>query len=423
MAWAPPPLALRWSGPLCAGLSALVLAAAGTVAFGPVPGVAALAALGFAASWGASWVSAVLSRPSPSLEPPAHRAPAEAPQAESRQDDPGAQEATGPARRAAGGAAVPAEIPAEIQATLADHLAVYDRLFERAATDTASVTTETEAAAYDIMTSLREVDGAMSELLAFLDLSGSNTRVVEIVDQTDQQLTENRQLIGDFLVRRDEDVVTCRQRLDELDVATAQLTRATDGVQAIARQTNLLALNATIEAARAEKAGAGFAVVAREVKELSSASAGTATRIAQDLASLRVSIRENFASLVTDRVESERGELMKIASAIASLTENMERLVAHQRDTLVKVQEESARIAQPIVRLIGSIQFQDVTRQRLQHLEGIFAAARTHLHALDLSNPLTKSWPDARSFAEIALSEGPSPPRNAAKQNNDIELF
>ncbi|KNY24198.1 hypothetical protein AKJ13_02780 [Methylobacterium sp. ARG-1] len=200
-----------------------MLAAAGTVAFGPVPGVAALAALGFAASWGASWVSAVLSRSSPSREAPAHRAPAEAPQAESQQDDPGAQEATGRA-------AVPAEIPAEIQATLADHLAVYDRLFERATTDTASVTTETEAAAYDIMTSLREVDGAMSELLAFLDLSGSNTRVVEIVDQTDRQLTENRQLIGDFLVRRDEDVVTCRQRLDELDVATAQLTRATDGV-------------------------------------------------------------------------------------------------------------------------------------------------------------------------------------------------
>ncbi|KNY24197.1 hypothetical protein AKJ13_02775 [Methylobacterium sp. ARG-1] len=164
-------------------------------------------------------------------------------------------------------------------------------------------------------------------------------------------------------------------------------------------------------------------MVAREVKELSSASAGTATRIAQDLASLRVSIRENFASLVTDRVESERGELMKIASAIASLTENMERLVAHQRDTLVKVQEESARIAQPIVRLIGSIQFQDVTRQRLQHLESIFAAARTHLRALDLSNPLTKSWPDARSFAEIALSEGPSPPRSTEKQNKDIELF
>ncbi|MCJ2056426.1 methyl-accepting chemotaxis protein [Methylobacterium sp. J-048] len=420
MAWAPPPLAIQWIGPLWAGLSALVLAAVGTVAFGPVPGVAALAALGFAASWGASWASVTLSRRCVSLVAPAlpATAPAE-PAPGDRPADAAPQDAAG---RGEARGEVPAEIPAAL-AALAEHLAVYDRLFERAASDTASVTTETEAAAYDIMTSLRAVDGAMSELLAFLDLSGSNARVVEIVDQTDEQLTENRRLIGDFLVRRDQDVVECRQRLDELDLATAQLTRATEGVQTIARQTNLLALNATIEAARAEKAGAGFAVVAKEVKELSNASADTATRIAQDLAALRESIRENFATLVNDRVEGERGELMKIASAIAGLTENMERLVAHQRDTLVKVQEESARIAQPIVRLIGSIQFQDVTRQRLQHLESIFAAARTHLHALDLSNLLTKSWPDVKSFAEIALSEGPSPPRNNVNNNNDIELF
>ncbi|MCJ2091948.1 methyl-accepting chemotaxis protein [Methylobacterium sp. J-072] len=406
MAWVPPPRAIRWIGPLCAVLTALALGAVGAVAFGPAPGVAALAMLGFAATWGAAWASVTLNRHAMELEAPAPQEPAPLPA--DRPDESGVEDAAG---------------RAGVQAALADHFAVYDRLFERAANDTASVTTETEAAAFDIMTSLREVDGAMTELLAFLDLSGSNARVIEIVDQTDQQLTENRQLIGDFLVRRDQDVVECRQRLDELDVATAQLTRATEGVQTIARQTNLLALNATIEAARAEKAGAGFAVVAKEVKELSNASATTATRIAQDLASLRESIRENFSILVNDRVEGERGELMKIAAAIASLTENMERLVAHQRDTLVKVQEESARIAQPIVRLIGSIQFQDVTRQRLQHLEGIFAAARTHLQALDLSNPLTKSWPDVKSFAEIALSEGPSPPRNNVKNNNEIELF
>ncbi|MCJ2069373.1 methyl-accepting chemotaxis protein [Methylobacterium sp. J-030] len=339
----------------------------------------------------------------------------------------GPSHATDPAERAAEAGASAAQAAglaaADLATALTDHLAVYDQLFARAAHDTASVTTETEAAACEIMTSLRDVDSAMSELLAFLDLSSSNARVVEIVDQTDEQLTENRRLIGDFLIRRDQDVVECRQRLEELDVATDQLTRATDGVQSIARQTNLLALNATIEAARAEKAGAGFAVVAREVKELSNASATTATQIAQDLASLRESIRENFATLVNDRVEGERGELKKIASAIAGLTENMERLVSHQRDTLVKVQEESARIAQPIVRLIGSIQFQDVTRQRLQHLESIFAAARSHLKAMDLSNPLTKSWPDVRPFAEIALSEGPSPPRSSTKSNNDIELF
>ncbi|TXM98312.1 hypothetical protein FV242_29120 [Methylobacterium sp. WL64] len=422
MACAMPPRAIRWLGPLCAVLAAVALAAVGTAAFGPVPGVAAIAAVGFAATWAASWAASwgtgwAAARAAAAARPPA------GPEAHGSQETMPAAAAAPPEDRRDGPAGRDGADPAEIQATLAEHLAVYDRLFERAATDTASVTVETEAAAYDIMTSLREVDGAMTELLSFLDLSGSNARVIEIVDQTDQQLTTNRQLIGDFLVRRDQDMAECRQRLDELDVATAQLTRATDGVQSIARQTNLLALNATIEAARAEAAGAGFAVVAREVKELSSASADTATRIARDLASLRESIRENFSTLVTDRVEDERGELMKIAAAIASLTENMERLVAHQRDTLVKVQEESARIAQPIVRLIGSIQFQDVTRQRLQHLEGIFAAARTHLQALDLSNPLTKSWPDVKSFADIALSEGPSPPKRDVNAMNDIELF
>ena len=403
MALALPPVPVRWIGPLCAGLTALALAAVGAVAVGPAPGLAAVAAVGFAATWAASWVSAAQAR------------------RPIRRDAPPAEVVEAPA--IAEPAAVKRPDESGVPAALAEHFSVYDRLFERAASDTASVTHETEAAAYEIMTSLREVDSAMTDLLSFLDLSGSNVRVVEIVDQTDQQLTENRRLIGDFLTRRDQDVVECRQRLDELDGATVQLTRATDGVQTIARQTNLLALNATIEAARAEEAGAGFAVVAREVKELSKASADTAIRISQDLAGLRESIRENFTVLVNDRVEGERGELMKIASAIAGLTENMERLVSHQRDTLVKVQEESARIAQPIVRLIGSIQFQDVTRQRLQHLEGIFAAARTHLHGIDLSDPLTKSWPDVKLFETFALAEGPSPPRNRETQSNDIELF
>jgi methyl-accepting chemotaxis protein len=49
----------------------------------------------------------------------------------------------------------------------------------------------------------------------------------------------------------------------------------------IAQQTNLLALNATIEASRVGKLGVGFAVVAREVKELSRL-AGQDTRLISD---------------------------------------------------------------------------------------------------------------------------------------------
>ena len=57
--------------------------------------------------------------------------------------------------------------------------------------------------------------------------------------------------------------------VEELTAAIAEIERAIKMIAAIAVQTNLLALNATIEAARAGAAGAGFRVVAGEVKSLS----------------------------------------------------------------------------------------------------------------------------------------------------------
>ncbi|MCL2349051.1 MAG: methyl-accepting chemotaxis protein [Planctomycetaceae bacterium] len=67
--------------------------------------------------------------------------------------------------------------------------------------------------------------------------------------------------------------------MDSINSGTKEITDMISTISSIARQTNLLALNASIEAARAGKHGAGFAVVAQEVRQLAKSSNGAAERI------------------------------------------------------------------------------------------------------------------------------------------------
>lgn len=312
--------------------------------------------------------------------------------------------------------------PTEAQATLSVPIEIYGDLFDRATRDTSSVSAEAEAAAFTIMTSLRSMESAMADLISFLESAGTNSRVLEIVERTDRELVRNRDLITQFVLRRDRDIEDCWNRLGEIETMTANLNDAVDGIRAVAKQTHLLALNAAIEASRAGTFGVGFGVVAQEVKHLSEMSNRTATQINQGLSALSDSIRENLTTLVSQRIEVERVELDHISASIISLTEDMERLVSHQRDTLGKVQQESNRIAAPVLALIGSIQFQDIIRQRLNHLETIFGLARENLERLTDATETGQTVPDWNAFAQAVAADGPAAPR-ANSSTCDIELF
>ncbi|MFH1060796.1 MAG: methyl-accepting chemotaxis protein [Pseudomonadota bacterium] len=126
---------------------------------------------------------------------------------------------------------------------------------------------------------------------------------------------------GRALVQAGKAMQELRVAMDGITAASDQTARIIKTIDEIAFQTNLLALNAAVEAARAGEAGAGFAVVAEEVRNLAlraaEAARNTTALIEENIANIR-----NGSELVVKADQSfdrmrERGD--KLGDVVAQI--------------------------------------------------------------------------------------------------------
>ncbi|MBA4138145.1 MAG: hypothetical protein C0518_12585 [Opitutus sp.] len=207
-----------------------------------------------------------------------------------------------------------------------------------------------------------------------------------------------------------------KRAMDSIKASSDEVAKTLRTIDEIAFQTNVLALNAAVEAARAGEAGAGFAIVAEEVRNLAQRSAASAKETAERIgaavqkSSDGVRICGHVAQVLGEIVEKTRGVdtlVAEIAQASVEQTKGLGQLntAMTQMDQATQTNAGSAQeCAATSAELAGQAERQLDSVQQLQFVvHGVAAAparSATPRPAARLRVPTLNSQP--RSAASIA---------------------
>ena len=227
-----------------------------------------------------------------------------------------------------------------------------------------SVKTQVEEAITQLAISFSSITGQF-EAAGF---KGANGAAAEGADTTMSLLTLcERQLqpLISAMTRILDSKSTLMSSVHDLAKVTTELQTMANAVGHIAMQTNLLAINAAIEAAHAGDTGRGFAVIAKEIRQLSQASAQTGKQITDRMA--------HVSALMQSTVDAAHHAAVDDKLAIELSTHVVEDVLSHVRELGVSAETMRGQgniICADIENLLVNLQFQDRVSQAISVVDG-----------------------------------------------------
>ena len=250
----------------------------------------------------------------------------------------------------------------ELQASAEEVARSMDYLFQ-SVEKTSSSTTEMNASMNEMSKRTDVLAGIGEEVLSFVSQMDSTAGELLATSRSTadiaQQVREDARGGGEAVNRTVEGInatheltMSTAKTIDELQRSVGQISQILTVIEEVANRTNLLSLNAAIIAAQAGEQGAGFTVVADEIRELAERTRGSTKEI---------------GTIIKAVQGGSRQAVQKMHEGVAKVTDNV-RLAGDAASSLAKIVDSATRSYEMAMRITRALEEQTQASRRLHEV-------------------------------------------------------